>query len=98
MNTYPSGSNVRFSVIFREPTTNAVVDPSTVRFKIRRPDTGAITTWTYLVVGSIVRDSAGNYHADYTCDFPGEWPYRFEGDGTYIGANERYVCIMETEF
>jgi hypothetical protein len=98
MNTYHSGANVRFSVVFRDPTTGAVVDPTTVVFKIRRPDTGAVTTWTYLVVGSIVRDSAGNYHADYTCDFPGEWYYRWEASGSYIGAGEKYVCIMDTEF
>ena len=98
MNSYPTGSNVRFSVEFRVPTTNALVDPTTVIFRIRTPETNVITTWTYLVLGSIVRDSTGKYHADYTCDYPGEWPYRWEAAGSYIGANEKYVCIMETLF
>ena len=99
MNTYPEGSNVRFSVEFRTPPAGPLVDPTTVTFLIRRPDTGVVTTWTTIpVVGTIVKDSTGKYHADFTCDFPGEWYYRWEGAGTYIGANEKYVCIMGTAF
>ena len=98
MNTYPEGSNVRFSTVFQVPGTGAAVDPTTVTFKIKRPDTGVVVTYTYPPAGNIVKDSTGNYHADYTCDFPGEWYYRWEGAGAYIGANEGYCCIMETVF
>jgi hypothetical protein len=98
MNTYPEGSNVRFSVEFRTPPAGPLVDPTTVTFKIRRPDTNVVVTYTYPPVGNIIKDSTGKYHADYTCDFPGEWYYRWEGAGAYIGAGEKYVCIMETAF
>lgn len=97
-NSYPVGSNVRFSVVFTEVATGALVDPTTVIFRIKTPETGAVTTWTYLVLGSIVRDSIGRYHADYTCDFPGDWYYRWEAAGSHIGAYEKKVCIMDTEF
>ena len=98
MNTYPEGSNVRFSVEFRTPPAGPLVDPTTVTFLIRRPDTGAVTTYTYPPAGNITRESLGKYYADFTCDFPGLWYYRFEGAGAYIGANEKYVCIMDTMF
>jgi hypothetical protein len=98
MNTYPTGSNVRFSAVFKEVATGSYVDPTTVIFKIKTPETGQITTWTYLAVGSIVRESLGHYYADYTCDFPGLWHYRWEAAGSYIGAFEKYCCIMDTEF
>ena len=99
MNTYPEGSSVRFEVVFKDAITGAYVDPTNVTFKIRRPDTGIVTTWTTVpVVGSIVKDSTGHYHANYTCDFPGQWRYRFEGAGVYIGTSEKYVSIMGTAF
>ena len=98
MNSYPEGSSVKFSVIFQTPPDGPVVDPTTVTFKIKRPDTGVVVTYTYPPAGTVIKDSTGKYHADYTCDFPGEWYYRWEGAGAHIGANEKYVCIMETMF
>jgi ABC-type transport system substrate-binding protein len=97
-NSYPYGSNVRFFVVFRSAATNALVDPTTVRFKIQTPETRAITTWVFGGAGSIVNDSVGNYHADYTCDYPGDWHYRWEADGSYIGGKDGKVCIMESPF
>ena len=98
MNTYPEGSNVNVSVVFTDPTTGARVDPTTVTWMFRRPDTGVVVTYTYPPVGNIVRQSVGYYTSNYTGDFPGEWYYRWEGAGAYIGANEKYFCIMETMF
>ena len=83
---------------FRVPGTGVLVDPTTVTFNIKRPDTGALTTYTYPPVGVIIRDSTGHYRANHTCNFPGEWPHQWTGAGAYIGANEKYVCIMETNF
>ena len=98
MNTYPEGSNVSFSTVFQVPGTGTAVDPTTVTFKIKRPDTSVVVTYTYPPAGNIVKDSTGNYHADYTCDFPGDWYYRWEAAGAYIGANEGYCCIGDTVF
>ena len=99
MNSYPNGSNIRFSVVFKAVGTGAYVDPTTVTFRIRSPETNQVTTDTYPVPATyIVKDSVGHYHADYTCDFPGDWPYRWEGSGAYIGARERVVCIWDTNF
>jgi hypothetical protein len=97
-NSYPTGSNVRFSAEFKDPTTGAYVDPTTVTFKIKSPETGVITTYSLPPGPQVVKDSVGHYHADYTIDFPGIWYYRWEGSGAYIGAKEYYVCAMDTEF
>ena len=97
--SYPTGSNVRCSVIYKDVLTGAYVDPTTVTFKIRRPDTSLIIPWVYLAPGSIVvRDSVGHYHAYYVADFPGDWWYRWEAAGSYIGASENYFCIWKTVF
>ena len=98
MNTYPAGSNVRFWVIFEDPITGAYVDPTTVTFKLRSPETGVISTYTLPPGPEVVKDSVGHYHSDHTLGFPGNWYYRWEGAGAYIGAKESYVCIRDTVF
>ena len=97
-NTWACGANIRFSVIFKDAFTLAYIDPTTVTFKIRTPENGAITIWVFGVDPEVIKDSVGHYHADYTADFPGYWLYRWEGAGNYIGGFEKRFCIMETGF
>ena len=98
MNTYPTGSNIRFTVVFTDAVTGAVVDPTTVTFRIKSPETGIITTYTLPAGPEVVKDSTGHYHCNFVLDFPGIWPYQWLGAGAYIAANEGYVCARETEF
>ena len=96
--SYPLGSNVRCSVIYKSVPTGAYVDPTTVTFRIRTPESGAVTTYVYVVDPEVVKDSVGHYHVDYTADYPGDWWYRWEAAGNYIGASENYFCIWDTRF
>lgn len=84
---YDTGDLVRVSAAFKD-STNAAIDPTVVRFKFKRPDTGVVTTYVYGVDGALVKDSAGNYHVDISADAAGEWPYRFESTGTGQAAQE----------
>ena len=97
-NSYPMGQRITFTVRIKLASTGALVDPAPVTFKIKRPDTGVVVTYTYPPAGNITRDSEGNYQSAYTCDFPGDWYIRWEGAGAYIGANEWKICIMESAF
>ena len=98
-NTYYTGSNIEFSAVFKDATTGAYVDPTTVTFRIKTPKVyGSIVTYVYLVDPELVRDSIGQYHADYVLDFPGNWFYQWEAAGNYIGAAEQRVCARNTMF
>ena len=98
-NTYPTGSNIRFTVEFTDPLTGGYVDPTTVQFRIITPETGQVVgDYTYPADVEVVKDSTGHYHANYVIDFPGEWPYQFIGAGAYVASNEFYVCARATAF
>lgn len=96
-NSYPTGSNIRFFAEFKD-IDGVYVDPTTITFKILSPKTGISATFTLPAGPEVVKDSVGHYHSDYTIDYPGNWYYRFEGSGAYIGAREGYCCAMATVF
>lgn len=86
-NHYSVGNLVRVSAVFKDAAGTAI-DPTTVGFKVRRPDTGAVTTYVYGTDAQLVKDSVGNYHVDVSADATGEWPYRFYSTGTGQAAQE----------
>ena len=98
-NSYPTGSNIEFSVVFSAPITGTFVDPTTVTFRIITPETGLIAaTYTLPAGPEVVKDSTGHYHCNYVLDFPGDWPYQWIGAGAFVAANEFYVCARDTAF
>jgi len=86
-NHYAVGALVRCSGPFTD-AAGAAIDPTVVRFKFKRPDTGAVTTYVYGTDGALVKDSAGHYHVDVSAAVPGEWIYRWESTGTGQAASE----------
>lgn len=89
------GTRVRVSVVFTD-VNGASVDPTTVRVKWRAPG-GAATTWTYGTDAEVVRDSAGNYHADLdTSTAPGIWRYRWESTGAGQAAAESQFTVSSS--
>lgn len=90
-NAYTEGQGIRCSVTFRDIDGN-YVDPTTVRFRFRRPD-GAVTVYVYGVDVQVVRDSVGHYHCDIVLDVQGDWVYRWESETPYGAAETRVrVC------
>jgi len=86
VNTYDIGQAVRCDVLF-QTTAGVDTDPTTVTFTIRDPS-GNETTYTYPPAGTIVRDAAGDYHADITIDEAGLWYYSWAGSGVLIARSE----------
>ncbi len=85
MNTYTLGQVVHLTASFA--VSGTATDPGTVSLITRDPG-GAEITYTYGGVGTIVRDSTGNYHQDVTPDKSGTWGYRWVSTGVCASAAE----------
>lgn len=96
-NSYALGQNVRCSVVIRDVATQALVDPTGVRFMVREPN-DTVTTHVYGVDPELIKDGVGQYHDDVTLDDDGDWYYRWEGTGTHIGACENRMCVRKSVF
>jgi hypothetical protein len=73
------------------------VDPTTVRFKYRKPQ-GETATLVYGTDADVKKDTTGDYHVDVLLDQPGAWTFRWEAAGDYVQASERQLVVHETEF
>ena len=59
-NTYKSGNVVKVSAVFTDQF-GALIDPSVVSIKVVHPN-GTIDNFTYVVSGTIIRESVGKYY------------------------------------
>lgn len=73
------------------------VDPGVVTVKVKNP-IGAVTAYVYGTDAEVIRDSAGNYHADIAADKEGVWFYRWEGSGVNKGAGEDSFTVADSQF
>lgn len=76
MNSYTAQTTVRMSVDITVTVGGAAVDPGTLTCGVRLPDLSVLD-----LTSSIVRDSAGKYHADYTPTSLGLHMYEWRGVG-----------------
>lgn len=68
-------------------------DPTSLRFKFRNPS-NKLTTYVYGTDPEIVRDALGEFHVELMLNAPGEWRYRWEGEGIVTAANEgKLRCV-----
>jgi len=97
-NSFPFGTTVlvRTTTPFRdrdlEPT-----HPTTVTILIKPPGQVA-TTHEYGVDLAVVRESAGVYELDVTCNLPGKWEARIIGDGVIKAVDEIHWTIERSVF
>jgi hypothetical protein len=75
------GNRIRITGAFAGPDKTPA-DPDIVTVSVETPD-GAITT---LSDPDVVRDSTGNYHADWDCEIPGDHHWRWVGTGSLEAA------------
>jgi hypothetical protein len=94
---YVKGDSVHFHNEFRDPHTDALVDPTAVVFKYETP-AGAQTTLTYGSSVELTKSSTGKYQAAVTLDASGTWHFRWETTGTYKGADEFSRDVGASEF
>lgn len=76
---------------FRDPVTDALVDPTTVKFKYETP--AAVETVLTYPHANLTKLSVGVYQARVNLDAGGTWKFEWVTTGTYQGAEnfERYV-------
>lgn len=96
--THDIGDQVRISGVFTNAAGTAT-DPTTVTLKLLRPD-GTVTTLVYLTDVELVRDSAGNYHADVipVAGENGIWWFRWAATGAVQAADEQAFFVRPSRF
>ena len=95
MNIHHLGTTVRITGAFTD-AGGAAVDPDTISLTVRDPS-GNETTYTYGGLGTIAKDSVGNYHQDVTTDEEGFWYYEWQGTGTSIATDEKAFFVSAGE-
>ena len=97
ISSFPYGSRMWLMATFKNPLTNGLVDPPAVTAKIWAPG-GPLTTYVYGVNPELTKVSTGRYRCYIDCAKKGRWDYRYEGAGTYVGANELWFNIRDSAF
>lgn len=92
--TVPVGTRCTFPATFTNDDTDALDDPTTMRFKVRDPSTGTTTTLVFGVAPEVVRTGVGRYVMKRILDKPGNWWIHAEGVSSTGGVNAvAEVCI-----
>jgi hypothetical protein len=92
-----AGSQTTFPLTIRDTANgNALYDPATLAFRIRAPG-GTVTEYAY-PGASIVRDSAGVYHADVVLEDPGVtgWSWHIGGPSPRVVHGQVLVLKVAT--
>ena len=97
ISSFPYGSRMWLMATFKDPLTMGYVDPPAVTAKIWAPG-GPLTTYVYGVDPELTKVSTGKYRCYIDCAAKGRWDYRYEGAGTYVGANELWFQIRDSAF
>ena len=93
-NTYNEGQRIKITVAFRDADTNALVDPTIVRFCTLDPE-NVSTCYRYLVDPEITRTATGRYRFDLLLSKHGTWQYAWFGNGNYDGTKIRTVIACQ---
>lgn len=89
---YTAPTTVRMTAGFKT-SAGTMVDPTTVTCKLTLPD-GTVVDLTSVVV----RDSVGNYHADYLASVRGVYKYEFLGAGAFQVAETGQFTVDKVAF
>lgn len=95
---YNRGDNIRVWAKFRDPDTDAFVNPTVVTLRVQAPD-DTVTTYTG---AQLTHPSVGYYYT--LIPIPnapasgGDWHYRWETSGTYTGAEPGSFTVESEEW
>lgn len=84
------GQEITSTVKFRNKTTGALVDPTTVIWKWRTPS-GVETTYTYGVDSEVTKTGTGEYVGTITILEYGTHASKWKGTGAAVGADEEWL-------
>lgn len=96
MATLELNTRAEVPVEFREADSGALVDPGTVRVKIRTPQK-EISTITH-PNASITKDGVGLYRTSILFDKPGKWLVRWEGLSSNEVSEEIPITVNGSDF
>lgn len=94
-NTYNEGQRIKITVQFRDADTNALVDPTIVRFCTLDPE-NVSKCYRYLADPEITKTAVGCYRFDLLLDKHGWWHYGWFSSGNYDGTSlsEVHACEL----
>jgi len=88
--SYLVGQIVRLAITFTD-ASSALIDPTTVTLKVQLPDNTQIT-----YSGTVVHDSLGKYHQDFTVTEAGTYLFRWDGEGGVSALQEGSFVVHAT--
>jgi hypothetical protein len=91
-NAIDVGDAVRLSVVYRNASTQALIDPTNVILKVAKPNNTS-TTYTYSVDVALVKDSTGTYYLDYVPTIDGTHYYKWSGTGNMNAVEESSFAV-----
>ena len=90
---FPANTKVRFVIEITATDGGAPVDPTTLTFRVRNPDS-TITDLSSL----IVKDATGQYHADTAFVNGGVYTYAWTGTGAVVVQQSASFTILPAPF
>lgn len=81
------GQEITSTVTFRSRASGALVDPTTVTWRVRKPD-GNELTYVYGVAAQVTKTGTGIYVGKITVDQAGLFASNWKGTGAVIAADE----------
>lgn len=93
INSYLSNNLIRIFTAITQSIGGAPIDPTAISLKITAPN-GVITDLS----ATIVKDSVGNYHADYLPTQYGVHVFEWTGTGTATVFDKQRFMITDTPF
>ncbi len=91
--TYDVGDLVVVSAAFTTVATGLALDPTVVKLTVT-PAASTAYTLVYNTDAALVRDSAGNYHANIDANEAGTWTYRWWATGTGQCADKQKFIVI----
>jgi hypothetical protein len=92
-NSYQAGNLVRLTMVATNTADGSLLTPQTIDIKVKDPS-GVITD----LASSVVNDSPGNYHADFTPSLVGVYTYEWICSGNMTAAAIRDFYVRTATF
>lgn len=87
------GDTVRIKAVFTDTDTEAPLDPSTVEFKVKKPD-GSILD--FIFPATVTKIGVGIYQIEVDADADGTWYSRIFSTGTGKTADEDSYAVRKS--
>lgn len=94
---YDIGDMVKCSVEFTDFSNGTLIDPTTVKIKIKQPDF-SVLEYTYLVDAGVVKDSTGKYYYNFLTTMDGVHTFGWFGSGNMYAVESSIFFVNPSKF